>query len=91
MWGNRFARFGDVGDVWLAVFVERGGNADDDCANSFDEGKIVGGGKGLLVHHGFDISTGDVLDIAATGVERFDFGWVNIEAQHGCPGTGKLE
>ena len=89
--GHGLAGVGDVGDVRLAVLVERGGDADDDGAHVLDPGEVGGGGEGLLVHHGLDVGAGDVLDVAAAAVEGVDLALVDVQAEDGGAGAGKLK
>ena len=76
---NGFDGAGDVAEVGLVVFVERGGDADDDGVH-FGHVGVVGSGAetgllGLLDRFGQDAD-----DVGAAAVERGDFGWLDVEA-----------
>jgi hypothetical protein len=85
------AGFQDVGDVGLAILVQRRGDADDDGIDFLDAGEI---GRGLQATGGdffADGVVGDVFDVGFSPVTSGDLLVVDVEAENGGAGTGELE
>lgn len=79
--GQGVHRVGDVAQIRLAVFIERGGHADDQGVGFGGPGEISGGLAAGLAGGG-DAVGGDMFDIALAGVDFFNLAGVNINAQY---------
>src|ERR1019366_3838014 len=75
---------GDVAEVGLVIFVERGGDADDDRIHGGDL-RIVGRGFEAVGFGRRDLRGRDADNVGAAVVEGIDFALIDIE-----PGDGKF-
>ncbi len=91
MRGDRLAGFDDVGNIRLAILVQRSGHADDDRVDFANAGEIAARDKPSGIVFRGDRFALDVLDVAATAVERFDFGGIYVETDHGGAAMSELQ
>src|SRR5439155_22362270 len=74
--------FEAVGNVRIAVLVPRRGHADDDGLAFAHAREIRGGGEAFFADEFLDGLGPDVLDVTAPGIDRLDFGCVNVQTQN---------
>ena len=89
--GDGTAGFDDVGNIGFAVFVQGGGDADDDGFDFAHAGKVSGGGETAGLHKGGNSCPLDVLDIAVPSGDGVYFGRVNVQTDDRDTGAGELE
>ncbi len=89
--GEGAAGIEHVAEVRLAEVVERRGDAEDDGIHLGDAGEIGGGLEISGGEAGGDLRGGHMLDVALAGVDRVGLAGVDIEAEDGGSGTGKLQ
>ena len=82
---------GDVGNIRLAVLVERRGHADDDGLDLLDAAEVGGGGEGSALHLLFDGGSLDMLDVAPAGVAVLDLGRIDVQAEDVHARAGELK
>ncbi len=63
------------------IFVQRGGDADDDGVHLGDLRVVRGRGKALRLRR-LDFFGGDAVDVGTAFGEGVDFALVNVEARH---------
>ena len=80
-----------VGQVRLAPFVERGGDADEDRVHVGQAREIGGGGESGGVVPAANLVGGDVANVGLAGVELFDFRGVGVEAGDAVADFGEAE
>ena len=79
---NGFAGFNDERNIRLAVFVERRGHANDDRFDFPDAAEIAGRGEPARLHRLGNGFRGNVLDIAATAIQQFHLGRINVQTKN---------
>ena len=79
--GDGAAGVGDVGDVGLAVLVERRGHADDDGIHARADREVVRRAEMPAADLLGDAFGGDVLDVALAGVHGLDLAAVHVDAR----------
>ena len=89
--GDGAARVGDVGDVRLAVLVQRRGHADDDGLDIGADREVVGGAEVAAPDLLGDALGGDVLDVALAGVHGLHLAAIHVDARNIHPRTGELQ
>src|SRR5215831_4272913 len=76
---DRCSGSGDVAEIRLVVFIERGGDADDNGVHFFQLGIIGGSGKTLLAGL-LNFGGSNAENVRTAAVQRGDFALVDVEA-----------
>ena len=89
--GDGAARVGDVGDVRLAVLVQRRGHADDDGLDAGADREVVRRAEVPAPDLLGDALGGDVLDVALAGVHGLHLAAIHVDARNIHPRAGELQ
>src|SRR6185437_2488386 len=77
---NGFSGLGNKAEIGLAIFIQRGGHADDDRVHALQLGKVESGAEALFASQ-WNFTSRDAVDIGGALLQSRYLTLVNIEAR----------
>ena len=90
-WSDRLAGVEHVAEVRFAEVVEWCGYAENDSSHLADAGKIGGGLQFPGVSLGGNFLSGNVLNIAFSGIDGVRLAWIDVQSEDSGSRTCKLQ